>query len=66
METDFERTWVISRQADVLIDIRRHLERISCGIPAESGSDRASPEKREPPDQRVNQGVSSNAGYQTS
>jgi hypothetical protein len=46
--------------------VRRHLERISCGIPAESGQIEPPQEARKPSDPRVNPRVSANDGDQTS
>jgi hypothetical protein len=48
-----------------LIGMRRHLEPISCGIPAESGPIEP-PESAKPPELRVNPGASANDGTQTS
>jgi hypothetical protein len=48
MESTSARTWVLPRSGRSAIGIRRHLERISCGIRAESGPIKP-PEKRENP-----------------
>ena len=62
MESTSARTRVLPRSGRSAIGIRRHLERISCGI----RPDQASREARKPLDPRVNPGVSANDGDQTS
>jgi len=48
MEIDFRVSSVIPRTRTFLIGIKRHLERISCGIPAESGPIELRREARNP------------------